>query len=45
MSCLQLVGISVEPRDADAVKEALRDEESTGPQGIGDLGPPEEVPS
>lgn len=38
---VQLVGISVTPEDAGNFKEALRDEEITGPQGVGDMGPAE----
>jgi hypothetical protein len=40
---MQLVGISMEEHDAANFKEALREEEMTGPLGVGDLGPPVEV--
>ena len=39
--CVQLVGISVTPEDAGNFREALRNEDVTGPQGVGDLGPDE----
>ena len=38
---VQLVGISVTPEDAGNFREALRDEDVTGPQGVGNLGPDE----
>jgi hypothetical protein len=40
---VQLVGISVTPEDAGNFREALRDEDVTGPQGVGDLGPDEVI--